>query len=53
MDFVIADHHFHHKNITEYCDRPYDSVEEMDAALVEKLNDVVDPEDGEWIGKLW
>ncbi len=45
MDFVISDHHFHHKNIIEYCNRPYDSAEEMDAALAEKWNDVVDPDD--------
>ncbi len=45
MDYVISDHHFHHKNIIEYCDRPYDSVDEMDEVMVKRWNDVVDPDD--------
>lgn len=45
MDYVISDHHFHHKNIIKYCNRPFDSVEEMDDTLVTLWSDVVDPSD--------
>lgn len=40
-----ADSHFGHKNIINYCDRPFDSVDEMDAELIENWNEVVAPED--------
>jgi calcineurin-like phosphoesterase family protein len=40
-----SDHHFGHKNILSYCARPFDSVEKMNAGLVERWNDVVDPAD--------
>ena len=29
MQYLIADFHLDHANIIDYCDRPYDSVEEM------------------------
>lgn len=32
--FVIADLHFGHKNITQYENRPYDSIEEMGNQLI-------------------
>lgn len=40
-----ADTHFGHKNIIQYCDRPYDSVEEMDRDLIANWNDLVRAED--------
>jgi calcineurin-like phosphoesterase family protein len=43
--FFTADQHFGHLNIIRYCDRPYRSVEEMDAALVANWNAVVGPLD--------
>jgi len=45
--FYISDHHFSHANIIkqEYGDRPFFSVEEMDAFMVDKWNSVVDDED--------
>lgn len=43
--WFTADSHFGHKNIIKYCDRPYDSVEEMDRDLIENWNDLVDKED--------
>lgn len=39
--FVTADTHFGHKNIISYCNRPFNSVQEMDDAIVEKWNSKV------------
>jgi calcineurin-like phosphoesterase family protein len=39
--WFTSDHHFGHKKIIEYCDRPYDSVEEMNEALVAAWNNCV------------
>jgi len=43
--FVISDTHFNHKNIIEYCNRPFENVESMNNALIENWNSVVGPED--------
>ena len=45
MDYVLSDTHFEHGNIIDYCDRPFDSVEEMNEAMVERWNRVVDDGD--------
>lgn len=39
--FFTADTHFYHRNIIEYCKRPYECVEEMNEAIVENWNAVV------------
>ena len=40
-----ADHHFSHRNIIEYTSRPFSSVEEMDAVMINRWNSVVKPKD--------
>lgn len=51
--FFVSDTHFGHNNIISYCKRPWETVPEMDAALVENWNKVVSPKDtvyhlGDW-----
>lgn len=41
MKWVTADTHFGHNNVLQYSNRPFDSVEEMDAELVCRWNRVV------------
>ena len=40
-DFFTADTHFGHKNIIDYDQRPFSSVEEMDNAIISNWNRVV------------
>lgn len=43
--FVTADTHFGHTNIIKYCDRPFESVEQMDQLLIDNWNKLIEPED--------
>ena len=45
--FVTADHHFGHKNILKYQNRsrPFDSVDEMDAVMIDRWNEMVSDDD--------
>jgi len=43
--FVISDLHFGHTNIIRYCRRPFSSVIEMDAVLLDNWNFTVRPDD--------
>jgi len=36
--FFTADEHYGHANIIRYCDRPFASVEEMDAEIIQRNN---------------
>lgn len=43
--WFTSDQHFHHKNIIEYCQRPFSTVEEMNATLIELYRQCVNPWD--------
>jgi calcineurin-like phosphoesterase family protein len=43
--WFTADFHLGHKNIIRYCSRPFDTVEEMNRTIIERLNSVVKTND--------
>jgi calcineurin-like phosphoesterase family protein len=43
--WLTADEHYGHQNIIKYCNRPFNSVEEMDNALIENHNRLVGKND--------
>lgn len=45
VDYVISDLHLDHRNIIDYCDRPFGSVDEINQTLVENWKTVIDPGD--------
>lgn len=45
MRWFTSDLHFGHRNVIAYCDRPYNSVTEMNEKLIEQWNSQVSPED--------
>lgn len=47
--FFTADLHIGSKNIIGYCNRPYNSVEDMDTALINNWNSVVTNKDIVWM----
>lgn len=47
--WFTADLHLSHANIITYTQRPFASVQEMDAELIRRINATVDPEDELWI----
>lgn len=47
--FFTSDLHFGHRNIIEYCNRPFSSVDDMNAGLVSRWNDVVGDDDEVWV----
>ncbi len=46
--FFTSDHHFSHKNIIQLCNRPFNSVEEMDEEMIKRWNSVVKTTDIVW-----
>ena len=45
VDFVTSDHHFGHARIGELAGRPFASVDEMNAVMIERWNALVEPDD--------
>lgn len=43
--WFTSDQHFWHKNVIEYCKRPFSSVEEMNELMIQYYNELVKPED--------
>lgn len=48
MIHITSDTHFGHKNIIEYCNRPFKDVDDMNACLIRNWNEVVSPDDTVW-----
>lgn len=46
--WIISDTHFGHRNIIDYCKRPFTSVHEMNQAMIDGWNEVVKPWDHVW-----
>lgn len=45
MIYHTADHHFGHKNIIKYCDRPFTSVDQMNSFMIDEWNKDATDED--------
>lgn len=43
--WLISDTHFGHANIIRYCNRPFQSADEMDAVMIGNWNRLVKPQD--------
>jgi calcineurin-like phosphoesterase family protein len=43
--WVVSDTHFDHQRIIEYTNRPFSSVDEMNAVIIKNWNSVINPDD--------
>jgi calcineurin-like phosphoesterase family protein len=51
MIYFTADLHLNHKNIIQFCQRPFslDEVQEMNATIIDSINNVVGQKDELWV----
>lgn len=47
--FFTSDQHFGHRNIIQYCNRPFGSLEQMHEALIRSWNEVVSVDDDVYV----
>ena len=45
MIWFTSDTHFGHANVLDFCERPWDTIEAMNDALVDAINECVAPTD--------
>jgi len=45
MYWFTSDQHFSHSNILKYCNRPFETVDEMDKTIISNFNSKVKPND--------
>jgi len=51
--WVWSDQHFGHKNIIKFCNRPWESIDQMSADMVKSFNTLVGPSDVSiWVGDV-
>lgn len=43
--FITSDHHFFHGNIIKYCNRPFNSYQEMNEFMIKQWNEIISPND--------
>ena len=45
MDYFTSDMHYGHANIIDYCNRPFESLDEMTNEMVNRWNEIVTEDD--------